>query len=270
MSTLSYALPDPTILIIDDHDLVATSLALSLRSAGLRAQRHAVRSREDALVATATLPPGVALLDLDLGREADGTLIDGTPADRKVLYGRVASPGPLRDLRRGPHRQGTCGRGVGRHPEVGGTPRPRHRRPAGHAGRRGDAPGAAQALHRGTPASAGSGSSHGSAPGPTHRARARRTQPPCSGPASAGDRRGVLGLPRDGADPDPCGPREARGRLAACRRFPSARLPANPPAGKLLTTMSDNVVRGKEGSCGNDNEIVNDAITRGALRLPPD
>jgi DNA-binding NarL/FixJ family response regulator len=57
MSTLSYAgsaRPDPTVLIIDDHDLVATSLAMSLRSAGLRAQRHAVRSRE-----------------------ADGTLIDG-------------------------------------------------------------------------------------------------------------------------------------------------------------------------------------------------
>ena len=78
MSTLSCALPDPTVLIIDDHDLVATSLAMSLRSAGLRAQRHAVRSREDALVATATLPPGVALLDLDLGREPDGTFIDGT------------------------------------------------------------------------------------------------------------------------------------------------------------------------------------------------
>jgi DNA-binding NarL/FixJ family response regulator len=78
MSTLSCALPDPTILIIDDHDLVATSLAMSLRSAGLRAQRHAVRSREDALVATATIPAGVALLDLDLGREPDGTLIDGT------------------------------------------------------------------------------------------------------------------------------------------------------------------------------------------------
>jgi DNA-binding NarL/FixJ family response regulator len=80
MSTLSYAgsaRPDPTVLIIDDHDLVATSLAMSLRSAGLRAQRHDVRSRADVLVATATMPPGIALLDLDLGREADGTLIDG-------------------------------------------------------------------------------------------------------------------------------------------------------------------------------------------------
>ncbi len=48
MSISSYAgstLPDPTVLIIDDHDLVATSLAMSLRMAGLQARQHAVRSR---------------------------------------------------------------------------------------------------------------------------------------------------------------------------------------------------------------------------------
>ena len=80
MSISSYTgstLPDPTVLIIDDHELVATSLAMTLRSAGLQAQRHAVRSREGVLVATATIPPGVALLDLDLGRDPDGTPIDG-------------------------------------------------------------------------------------------------------------------------------------------------------------------------------------------------
>ena len=80
MSISSYArstLPDPTILIIDDHDLVATSLAMSLRMAGLQARRHAVRSREGVLAATAELPPGVVLLDVDLGFEPDGTLIDG-------------------------------------------------------------------------------------------------------------------------------------------------------------------------------------------------
>jgi DNA-binding NarL/FixJ family response regulator len=80
MSISSYtgsALPDPTVLIIDDHELVATSLAMTLRSAGLQARRHAVRSREGVLVATATMQPGVVLLDLDLGREPDGTPIDG-------------------------------------------------------------------------------------------------------------------------------------------------------------------------------------------------
>ena len=71
-------LPDPIVLIIDDHDLVATSLAMSLRMAGLQARRHAVRSREGVLAATAELPPGVVLLDVDLGFEPDGTLIDGT------------------------------------------------------------------------------------------------------------------------------------------------------------------------------------------------
>jgi DNA-binding NarL/FixJ family response regulator len=71
-------LPDPTVLIIDDHDLVATALAMTLRSAGLQARRHIVRSRESVLLATATTSPGVVLLDLDLGRDPDGTPIDGT------------------------------------------------------------------------------------------------------------------------------------------------------------------------------------------------
>jgi DNA-binding NarL/FixJ family response regulator len=81
MSISSHAgstLPDPIVLIIDDHDLVATALAMSLRSVGLQARPHAVHSREDILAAAAALPPGIVLLDLDLGRDPDGTLIDGT------------------------------------------------------------------------------------------------------------------------------------------------------------------------------------------------
>jgi DNA-binding NarL/FixJ family response regulator len=66
------------ILIVDDHDLVAMSLALCLRSEGLHAQRHAARSRDGILTAVATLVPGVVLLDLDLGRGPDGAVIDGT------------------------------------------------------------------------------------------------------------------------------------------------------------------------------------------------
>jgi DNA-binding NarL/FixJ family response regulator len=66
------------VLIIDDHDLVAMSLALCLRSEGLRAQRHTARSRDGILTAVATLAPGVALLDLDLGRGPDGAPIDGS------------------------------------------------------------------------------------------------------------------------------------------------------------------------------------------------
>jgi DNA-binding NarL/FixJ family response regulator len=71
-------LPDPTVLIIDDHDLVATAIAMTLRSAGLQARRHVVRSREGVLLTIATLSPGVVLLDLDLGRDPDGAPIDGT------------------------------------------------------------------------------------------------------------------------------------------------------------------------------------------------
>ena len=66
------------VLIVDDHDLVAMSLALCLRSEGMDAQRHAARSRDGILTAVATLVPGVVLLDLDLGRGPDGEPIDGT------------------------------------------------------------------------------------------------------------------------------------------------------------------------------------------------
>ena len=66
------------VLIVDDHDLVAMSLALCLRSEGMHAQRHAARSRDGILTAVATLVPGVVLLDLDLGRGPDGAPIDGT------------------------------------------------------------------------------------------------------------------------------------------------------------------------------------------------
>ena len=44
----------------------------------MRARQHAVRGRDGIVVAAATLPPGVVLLDLDLGHDQDGTVIDGT------------------------------------------------------------------------------------------------------------------------------------------------------------------------------------------------
>ena len=71
-------LTSTNVLIVDDHDLVAMSLALCLRSEGLHAQRHAARSRDGILTAVATLVPGVVLLDLDLGHGPDGEVIDGT------------------------------------------------------------------------------------------------------------------------------------------------------------------------------------------------
>jgi DNA-binding NarL/FixJ family response regulator len=71
-------LTSTNILIVDDHDLVAMSLALCLRAEGMHAQRHAARSRDGILTTVATLVPGVVLLDLDLGRGPDGEPIDGT------------------------------------------------------------------------------------------------------------------------------------------------------------------------------------------------
>ena len=68
----------PNVLIVDDHDLVAMSLAMALRAEGLlQAQRHTARSRDGILTAAATVAPGVLLLDLDLGRGPDGSVLDG-------------------------------------------------------------------------------------------------------------------------------------------------------------------------------------------------
>ncbi|WP_226363396.1 helix-turn-helix transcriptional regulator [Pseudonocardia abyssalis] len=58
-------------LIVDDHDLVATSLALGLRAEGLDARACSP------VAATAEDGPGLVLLDLDLGRDAQGHRIDG-------------------------------------------------------------------------------------------------------------------------------------------------------------------------------------------------
>ncbi len=70
------------VLIIDDHDLVGTSLMLSLRAEGMDAHwcgagGGAVDSVAGILAAGARLAPGVALLDLTLGRDRAGAPIDG-------------------------------------------------------------------------------------------------------------------------------------------------------------------------------------------------
>src|SRR4051794_29767000 len=69
--------PTPTVLIVDDHALVATSLAYSLRAEGLAA-RHADAVDVAGVLAEAdALPVGLALLDLDLGRDRAGRRLDG-------------------------------------------------------------------------------------------------------------------------------------------------------------------------------------------------
>ena len=68
---------EPTVLIVDDHDLVGTSLAYSLSAEGLRARRAGAVDVTGVLTEAADLPVGLALLDLDLGRDRSGRRFDG-------------------------------------------------------------------------------------------------------------------------------------------------------------------------------------------------
>ena len=69
--------PPPTVLIVDDHDLVATSLAYSLSAEGLAARHAGAVDVAGVLAEAETLPVGLALLDLDLGRDRTGRRFDG-------------------------------------------------------------------------------------------------------------------------------------------------------------------------------------------------
>ena len=67
----------PSVLIVDDHDLVGTSLALALTAEGFQARRAAAVDRAGVLREADSLPTGLALLDLDLGRDRQGRRRDG-------------------------------------------------------------------------------------------------------------------------------------------------------------------------------------------------
>ena len=73
----SEPIPEPTVLIVDDHDLVGTSLAYNLSAEGLDARRAASVDVTGVLAEAATSPVGLALLDLDLGRDRSGRRFDG-------------------------------------------------------------------------------------------------------------------------------------------------------------------------------------------------
>jgi DNA-binding NarL/FixJ family response regulator len=66
-----------SILIVDDHDLVGTSLAVALTAEGFQARRAAAVDRAGVLREADSLPTGLALLDLDLGRDRQGRRRDG-------------------------------------------------------------------------------------------------------------------------------------------------------------------------------------------------
>lgn len=73
-----------TVLIVDDHELVGTSLALGLRAEGVPARHCAGGGQSAVLAAAAQSDPGLVLLDLDLGRDGDGHPVDGVALVRPL------------------------------------------------------------------------------------------------------------------------------------------------------------------------------------------
>lgn len=64
------------ILIIDDHELFSTTLTMALRGEGFDARTFPVAGIHDLLARPAD-PPGLVVLDLDLGRDAEGRYVNG-------------------------------------------------------------------------------------------------------------------------------------------------------------------------------------------------
>jgi DNA-binding NarL/FixJ family response regulator len=73
------------VVLVDDHRLIATALAASLRRAGFDVHWCAAPGPElDALLDG---PPGLALLDLDLGVDSGGQRLDGVDLVRPLAVG---------------------------------------------------------------------------------------------------------------------------------------------------------------------------------------
>lgn len=75
------------ILIVDDHGLLSTSLRVALRRHGLDVHETRIVSAATVVDHARALRPGLVVLDLHLGHDSDGHLIDG-----------VELVGPLRRL----------------------------------------------------------------------------------------------------------------------------------------------------------------------------
>jgi DNA-binding NarL/FixJ family response regulator len=68
------------VLIIDDHELFSTSLRMALRGHGIEAHQVTPDSYQSILDRAATITPGLAVLDLDLGTGVDGQWLRGAEA----------------------------------------------------------------------------------------------------------------------------------------------------------------------------------------------
>ncbi len=75
---LGRGMMDYTVLIVDDHELFSTSLRMVLRGHGIEAHQVTPDSYEAILSYAATIVPGLVVLDLDLGKGADGQWLRGS------------------------------------------------------------------------------------------------------------------------------------------------------------------------------------------------
>lgn len=64
-----------TVLVVDDHELVATALMLTLRADRFDAHRSTSCRVENVLATAQSLNPGIVLLDLDLADAGDGAAL---------------------------------------------------------------------------------------------------------------------------------------------------------------------------------------------------
>jgi len=75
-----------SVLVIDDHELFSTSLVMALRSHGVNAEQMPIISIDGIIAAANTRPRGLAVLDLDLGWDADGQWRNGLDAVAPLRY----------------------------------------------------------------------------------------------------------------------------------------------------------------------------------------
>jgi DNA-binding NarL/FixJ family response regulator len=69
--------PPPVVLIIEDHALLSTTLSIALRGHGVEARRCETGTPDAVRSITAGVVPGVALVDVDLGKGPAGEALSG-------------------------------------------------------------------------------------------------------------------------------------------------------------------------------------------------
>jgi DNA-binding NarL/FixJ family response regulator len=75
---------DAAIVIVDDHELFATSLRVTLHEHGLKAFQAPMTSHDAVVAFVREVRPGLAVLDLHLGNDDSGHRIDGVDLVRPL------------------------------------------------------------------------------------------------------------------------------------------------------------------------------------------